>query len=113
MRLRLPPITAYPHEIEYLIKGTEDDWGKPTLSPPTTISNTRVDEGYNFNRGGTNATNDMPNALITMFGKYNLELPSFENDGIIQFRGRDFTIVKVIPLYFMSDEIIGYELEVK
>lgn len=113
MRLRLPPITAYPHSIFYVAKSGEDDWGKPFLRGRLPVQNVRVDEGYDFKRSGSNATNDMPNALITMFAKYNPELPSFENSGIVRFNGRDFTIVKVIPLYFMSDEIIGYELEVK
>ena len=113
MRLRLPPITAYPHEIEYVFKTGEDDWGKPTLSDPVLIEHARVDEGYNFSRSGTNSTNDMPNALVSMFEKYNDYLPDFENEQTIVFNGREFTIVKVIPLYFMSNEIIGYELEVK
>lgn len=113
MRLRLPPIEAYPHTIDYVVKDGEDIWGKPILVDPFTVEHVRVDEGYNFSRSGSNATNDMPNALISMFAKYNLGLPSFENEETVQFNGRTFTIVKVIPLYFMSDEIIGYELEVK
>ena len=96
-----------------MFKTGEDDWGKPTLSDPVLIEHARVDEGYNFSRSGTNSTNDMPNALVSMFEKYNDYLPDFENEQTIVFNGREFTIVKVIPLYFMSNEIIGYELEVK
>ena len=39
-----------------------------------------MDEGYNFKQSGVNSTNDMPNALISMFDKYNDYLPDFENE---------------------------------
>lgn len=113
MRLRLPPISAYPHVVQYVARGGEDDWGKPILAPPITINRVRVDEGYDFRRNGSNATNDMPNALVFMFKKYNSQLPAFENENAIVFNGKEFTIVAVVPIYFDSGDIIGYELEVK
>ena len=113
MRLRLPPLQAFPHEISYIAKGEEDDWGKPTYAEPIILYHTRVDEGYNFSRGGLNASNDMPNSLIVIFKDYNPVLPVFENQNLIVFNNKEFTITKVIPLYFMTDEVIGYELEVK
>lgn len=113
MRLRLPPEQAFPHTISYKHLNGEDDWGKPTYSDPIEIIHARVDEGYDFKQTGVNATDDMPNALIVLFSRYNPDLPTFENKGLITYNEREFTIVKVVPLYFMSDEIIGYELEVK
>ena len=113
MRLRLPPKQAFPHAISYKVANGEDDWGKPSYTEPITIKHARVDEGYDFKQAGVNATDDMPNALIVVFSRYNSNLPTFENKGLITYNKREFTIVKVVPLYFMSDEIIGYELEVK
>lgn len=113
MRLRLPPISAYPHSIDYIAKAGEDDWGKPITAEPVKVARVRVDEAYDFKRLGTNTTNDMPNALIFMFKKYNPVMPAFENGSAIVYNDKTYTIVAVIPLYFMSDDIIGYELEVK
>ena len=113
MRLRLPPKQAFPHEISYKVANGEDDWGKPSYTDPVTIEHARIDEGYNFKQTGVNATDDMPNALVVVFNHYNDDLPTFEVKGVITYNEKEFTIVKVVPLYFMSDEIIGYELEVK
>ena len=113
MRLRLPPKQAFPHEITYKQLDGEDDWGKPTYSNPVAITHARVDESYDFKRASINATNDIPNALIVAFNHYNDNLPMFEVQGVITYNEKEFTIVSVIPLYFMDNEPIGYELEVK
>lgn len=113
MRLRLPPKQAFPHSISYKVANGEDDWGKPSYTDPVTIEHARVDEGYDFKQTGVNATDDMPNALVVAFNHYNDDLPTFEVKGVITYNEKEFTIVKVVPLYFTSDEIIGYELEVK
>lgn len=114
MRLRLPPKQAFPHSVDYkALTGDEDDWGKPEYTEPLTIDHARIDEGYDFKRGGVNATDDMPNALIVMFKKYNPNMPVFVNQGVITFHNKEFVITSNIPLYHDSDEIIGYELEVK
>lgn len=114
MRLRLPPRQAFPHLIEYkALTGDEDVWGKPEYTEPVTLNHTRVDEGYDFKRSGVNATNDMPNALIVLYKKYNPKMPEFVNQGIITFHDEKFIITDTIPLYYGSDDVIGYELEVK
>mgnify|MGYP001165973099 CR=1 FL=1 len=113
MRLRLPPKQAFPHTITYKHLNGEDDWGKPAYSDSIEIIHARVDEGYDFKQTGVNATDDMPNALVVAFNHYNDDLPTFEVKGMITYNEKEFTIVKVVPLYFTSDEIIGYELEVK
>lgn len=110
--LKLPPRQAFPHEISYKRVTGQDVWGKPEYSVPVSVQATRVDEQYDFKRSGTNATDKMPNALIVMFKKYNYHLPSFENGGLVTYKGKERTIVAVIPLCYLGDEIIGYELEV-
>lgn len=113
-RLRLPPKKAYPHEIVYKETVVDDDiWGDGETVKETTLKHVRVDESYDFKRNGANATDDMPNALISLFKKYNTDMPSFENQNTVMFKDKELTILAVIPLYFTSDEIIGYELEVK
>lgn len=111
--MRLPPKQAFPHAVQYKHFIGTDDWDKPSYDKPLDVPFVRFDEGYNFSQQGVNATDDMPNALITLFKKYSLNMPNFINQSEILFNGGTYTIVKVIPLYFMSDEIIGYELEVK
>jgi hypothetical protein len=113
MRFRLPPKQVFPHAISYNSIDGEDDWGKPIFSNPIELPHARIDEGYDFKRQGINATENAPNALVVIFKQYNPDMPILENEGIVNFNGKEFTIVKAIPLYFMSDEIIGYELEVK
>lgn len=114
-RLRLPPKKAYSHEFIYKETVIDDDdiWGKGETTKETVISHARIDESFDFKRNSTNATNDMPNALVSLWKKYNPDMPKFENQNTIIFNGNEFTILTVIPLYFMSDEVIGYELEVK
>lgn len=114
-RLRLPPKKAYPHEIVYKEKVIDDDdiWGNGETVKETTIKHVRVDESYDFKRNGVNATDDMPNALISLFKKYNANMPEFKNQHTIIFNDKELTILAVIPLYFMSDVVIGYELEVR
>lgn len=113
MRLRLPPKQAFPHAISYKAIVGEDDWGKPVYSDAINLAHTRFDEGYDFKRQGNNATDDAPNALVVMFKQYNPDMPTFKNEGIVDFNDKEFTIVNTIPLYAMSNEPIGYELEVK
>lgn len=115
VRLRLPPKNAYPHEIIYKESVVDDDdiWGNGETVVETTLKHVRVDESYDFKRNGVNATDDMPNALISLFKKYNADIPKFKNQNTIMFKDKEFTILSVIPLNFMSDEVIGYELEVK
>lgn len=111
--MRLPPKQAFPHAIQYKHLNGTDDWDKPSYDDPVDVPFVRFDEGFDFKRQGVNATDDMPNALITLFKKYNPDIPTFTNQSEILFNNGIYTIVKVIPLYFVSDEIIGYELEVK
>lgn len=110
--LKLPPKQAFPHEIGYKHVIGQDVWGKPEYSEPVTIKATRVDEQYDFKRSGVNATDQMPNTLIVMFAKYNDNLPEFQNGGLVTYKDKELTIVAVIPLYYMSNEVVGYELEV-
>ena len=111
--MKLPPKQAFPHVISYRQYEGTDDWQKAVYGDSVALNQVRFDEGYNFNRSGENATDDAPNSLIVLFKKYNPNMPDFVNQSLIEFRDKTFTIVKAIPLYFMSDEIIGYELEVK
>lgn len=113
MRVRLPSRRVFPHAVSYKECVGMDVWKELKYSDPIEIPFVRVDEGYEFNRSGNNASDEMPNALIVLFKAYNSNLPRFKNESIILFKGMEFTIVKVIPLYLMSDEVIGYELEVK
>ncbi|UDM79598.1 putative minor capsid protein [Vagococcus fluvialis] len=115
VRLRLPPKNAYPHEIIYKEKVKDDDdiWGNGETVKETVLKRTRVDESYDFKRNGVNATDDMPNSLISLFNKYNANMPEFNNQNTVTFNGKELTILAVIPLYLASDEVIGYELEVK
>lgn len=115
VRLRLPPKKAYPHEITYKEKVVDDDdiWGNGETVKETTLKHVRVDESYDFKRNGVNATDDMPNALISLFKKYNSNMPNFENQNTITFNGKEFAILSVIPFFATSNEVIGYELEVK
>lgn len=111
--MKLPPKQAFPHVIQYKEYIGEDDWQKPVYSEPTTLNAVRFDEGYDFKRNGVNTTDDAPNSLVVLFKKYNANMPSFKNQGVVTFNKGIYTIIKVVPLYFMSDEVIGYELEVK
>lgn len=114
-RLRLPPKKAYPHEIIYkeIVVDDDDIWGNGETDKKTTLKHVRVDESYDFKRNGVNANDDMPNSLISLFKKYNANMPEFKNQNTVKFNGKELTILAVIPLYFTSDEVIGYELEVK
>lgn len=111
MRARLPPKKAFPHLIEHGKLGEKDDWGKPIISYKE-IKFVRFDAGFNFSRSGKNATEKMPNALITMFDKYCGPLPDFKTEDLIKWNDEDYVIVTVVPLYFDSGERFGYELEV-
>lgn len=111
--MRLPPKQAFPHSVEYKEIIGQDDWQKPVYGEPITLSAVRFDEGYDFKRQSVNATDDSPNSLVVAFKRYNDDLPDFINQSVLVYRNKEYTIVSVIPLYFMSDEIIGYELEVK
>ena len=111
--MRLPPKQAFPHSIEYKEIIGQDDWQKPVYGEPITLNAVRFDEGYDFKRQSVNATDDAPNSLVVLFKKYNANMPDFKNQSVVIFNEKDFTIVTVISLYFKSDEVIGYELEVK
>ena len=114
VRLRLPPKKAFPHSISYKEPtGEENVWGNPAYTDSINLKHTRVDKAYDFRRNGVNSTDDMPNALIVLFKKYNKNMPEVKNQSLIEFNDKKFIVLHVAPLYFMSDEIIGYELEVK
>lgn len=113
MRLRLPPKKAYPHTIVYKEKVGEDDWDNPIFGNEKTIDFVRFDAQFDFKRSGNDSTNDAPNALISMLKRYTGDLPTFENGNKVIWDGHEYTIVATIPVYFDSDEAIGYELEVK
>ena len=113
-RLRMPPKSAFPHEINYKEPtGKADKWNKPEYSEPLNLEHVRFDESFDFKRNGVNANEDMPNALIALLKKYNKNMPEFKTKGVITYKGKEFTVLSVVPLYFTSDEPIGYELEVK
>lgn len=112
MRLRLPPKKAFPHEIIYKRLTGKDKWQKPVYDESVTIEHTRFDASFDFKRSTGGASEQMPNALISMFDKYNKNLPTFSVEDQIEWNGQEYLIVAVVPLYFTSSERIGYELEV-
>ncbi|OFI48820.1 hypothetical protein BG261_05370 [Floricoccus tropicus] len=113
MRIKLPPKQAFPHSITIKQLDDTDIWDKDSYKEEIILNTVRFDEGYNFRRQGVNSTEEMPNSLITMFKKYNSNMPTFSTKDIVNWRNREYAIVTVIPYYLDSSEIIGYELEVK
>ena len=102
----LPPKQAFRHTLQYYDIDSVDDWGEQTYSEPVTIQ-ARVDLEYPFQRGSIQATDDLPNALITT-----QDLHDYKPKAKLNFDGLEFTIVNVVPLYDDNTEIFMYELEV-
>jgi len=111
--MRLPPKKAFPHSILVRTGKIIDTWGKTTFEKEIVLPNVRFDEDYNFNRASLDASVDMPSSLIVVFKKYNLELDEIKPEDKVVWEDKEFVVLKTVPLYFDSDEVLGYELEVK
>lgn len=113
MRMRLPPKRFFPHEVIYRKKTGISPIGETLFEEEEqVIKNVRFDFSVKFSPRDINGEVQIPNALISMLGKYSGPLPEFFIADQIEFGGKQYTIAHVIPLLADSPEPFGYEIEV-
>lgn len=90
----------------------ENSWSEPEYAAPIIIKNCRIDRGSQYT-STTSGKQLLYNALIFCYEGITTPLPTFKEQSILSFDGRDHVVVKVIPVYeAYQSTIYSYELEV-
>lgn len=89
-----------------------NDYSEPQYALPIIIKNCRIDRGSQYT-STTSGKQLLYNALIFCYEGITTPLPTFKEQSIITFDGRDHVIVKVVPVTeAYKPTIYSYELEV-
>lgn len=114
--MRIPPLPKkwLIHTIEYREKlQGKDSYGNPLFAEPITIENVRFDDLTVFSRDARD-TKILANAVIFVDSTHSTNLPEkFVEESKITFNGKEYTLKKVVTLYYPNkNEIRHWELEV-
>ena len=90
----------------------ENNWSEPEYAAPVLIERCRIDRGSQYT-STTSGKQLLYNALIFCYEGITTPLPTFKNESVLIFDGREHKVTKVIPIYeAYSPTIYSYELEV-
>lgn len=90
----------------------ENSWSEPEYAEPVLIEHCRIDRGSQYT-STTSGKQLLYNALIFCYEGITTPLPTFKEQSVLTFDGRDHVVVKVIPVYeAYQSAIYSYELEV-
>lgn len=100
------------HDIEYKEYKGVDNWDNPIYRDEVTINNVRFDDSTVFSRDSSQ-NKIVAEAVIFVDIKNSNPIPKFVERSKIIFNNREYTLEKVIPLYYPTkNKIRHYELEV-
>lgn len=107
-----PPKDFCVDSFEYKEYIGENSWSEPEYAEPVLIEHCRIDRGSQYT-STTSGKQLLYNALIFCYEGITTPLPTFKEQSILSFDGRDHVVVKVIPVYeAYQSTIYSYELEV-
>ncbi|MEN2467891.1 putative minor capsid protein [Ornithinibacillus sp. JPR2-1] len=96
----------------YLEYKGENNWSEPEYHPPVIIDHCRIDRGAQYT-STTSGKQLLYNAVVFCYEGITTPLPTFKEQSILQFDGKDHVVTKVIPIYEAYEKVIySYELEV-
>lgn len=106
------PMSWLIHYIKYKEYQGVDDWDAPVYSEPIIINNVRFEGSTVFSRDSSQ-NKIVAEAVIFVDTKNSNPIPRFVERSKIFFNNREYTLKKVIPLYYPTkNKIRHYELEV-
>lgn len=90
----------------------ENNWSEPQYAEPIIINHCRIDRGSQYT-STTSGKQLLFNAVIFCYEGIATPIPTFKEQSVIKFDGRDHIITKVIPIYeAYQPKLYSYELEV-
>lgn len=99
------------HEVTYKEFSRENRNHEPEYSEPQLISKVRVDYERNSTKNTSEQTFNL-NAIMFMYNGLTEPFNDMKEKSIIEFKGTEFMIHKVIPVYEpYKNALIGYEVE--
>jgi len=112
MRVRPLPMSWLIHTIDYEQVLEPDEYQKDTFSDPITVENVRVDLTRVYSRGMDGIV-VVAEGVIFVDAANSIPFPKFKESSKIKFKGDDYMIKKVIPIYQpQTDALHHYEIEV-
>lgn len=107
-----PPKEFCVDSFEYFEYGGTNDWSEPVYEKPITIKDCRIDRGTEYS-STTSGRQLLYNAVIFCYEGITSPLPEFKTQSMIRFDDKDYTVLKVMPIYEAYDKVLySYELEV-
>ena len=107
-----PPKEFCIDSFEYFEYAGTNDWSKPVYEEPTIIKDCRIDRGTEYS-STTSGRQLLYNAVIFCYEGITSPLPEFKTQSMIRFDDKDYTVLKVVPIYEAYEKVLySYELEV-
>lgn len=90
----------------------ENNWSEPEYKPGTIIKNARIDRGSEYS-SSSSGKQLLYHAVVFCYEGITTPIPTFKEQSLLVFDGKDHVITKVIPIYeAYSNKLYSYELEV-
>ena len=107
-----PPKEFCVDSFEYFEYDGLNDWSEPSFKGAVTIEYCRIDRGTEYS-STTSGRQLLYNAVIFCYEGITSPLPEFKTQSMIRFDDKDYTVLKVVPIYEAYEKVLySYELEV-